>query len=411
MTSIRSVASLLAGVACGAYFLVLSGCALNTALPPDQPKTAQVPPAEPVKLPPPPPPPPPKPEPRPPITHAKPPAPAAAAEPPVVRETVEGRIVKLWFGTNRKPELENKMLFGAKRDVKLNFGTCEVLVPTSHETGSLGRSDWDLLKRMMGRDDPLQMHGLPQRLDGAAFWQSLKAAMEYYKGKDGHALIFIHGYNNSFEDAALRTAQIWADLKINGAPAFFSWPSRDGTLRYTDDEATIDASEIYLEEFLTKVTANLKAEKVHVIAHSMGNRAFLRVVSNAVARAEHKSGFRFAKIFLAAPDVDKDLFLQLARAYPQVSEKTTLYISEGDKAVLTSELLHDYERVGSPPPVITVKDIDTVDVKVKKGLLSLGHSFFAEYGTVMEDIRSLMVRGTPSDKRKSKGGYWELAAE
>lgn len=36
------------------------------------------------------------------------------------------------------------------------------------------------------------------------------------------ALVYIHGYNVGFEEAAIRAAQIGFDLKIGGITAFFS---------------------------------------------------------------------------------------------------------------------------------------------------------------------------------------------
>lgn len=60
---------------------------------------------------------------------------------------------------------------------------------------------------------------------------------------DRHAVVFIHGYNVSFDQAALRCAQLGADLGLPGITAFFSWRSR-GTLRgYIEDEASIEAAE------------------------------------------------------------------------------------------------------------------------------------------------------------------------
>ncbi len=61
-------------------------------------------------------------------------------------------------------------------------------------------------------------------------------------GDSPHALVFLHGYSVTFENAAIRAAQLGVDLKVTGAIAFFSWPSRGNPLFYTPDEATIEAS-------------------------------------------------------------------------------------------------------------------------------------------------------------------------
>ena len=69
------------------------------------------------------------------------------------------------------------------------------------------------------------------------------------------------------------------------------------------DEATIEASERAITEFLIDFTTNCGAEKVHVIAHSMGNRGLLRALQRIAASAETRTRIKFGQIFLAAPDV------------------------------------------------------------------------------------------------------------
>ncbi|MFK0731826.1 MAG: alpha/beta hydrolase, partial [Gloeotrichia echinulata HAB0833] len=86
------------------------------------------------------------------------------------------------------------------------------------------------------------------------------------------------GFNVSFEDAALRAAQIGVDLQVPGIMAFYSWPSRGKLVSYPADEATIEASERYIAEFLLNLVQKSGAEKIHIIAHSMGNRGLLRAM-------------------------------------------------------------------------------------------------------------------------------------
>lgn len=80
------------------------------------------------------------------------------------------------------------------------------------------------------------------------------------------------------------------------------------------DEASIEASERAITDFLMDFKAHYGAEKVHVLAHSMGNRGLLRALQRIAAQTLGR--VQFSQIFLAAPDVDRDLFLDLARLYP-----------------------------------------------------------------------------------------------
>jgi pimeloyl-ACP methyl ester carboxylesterase len=110
-----------------------------------------------------------------------------------------------------------------------------------------------------------------------------------------HALCFLHGFNVTFADAAIRAAQIGYDLKVPGATAFFSWPSRGSVAAYPVDEASIEASERAITDFLVDFTAHCGAEKVHVIAHSMGNRGLLRALQRIAAQAQTLGRLQLAR--------------------------------------------------------------------------------------------------------------------
>ncbi len=174
-----------------------------------------------------------------------------------------------------------------------------------------------------------------------------------------------------------------------GATAFFSWPSRGGLKNYSVDEATIEASERAITEFLIEFSANCQADKIHVIAHSMGNRGLLHALQRIAGNAETQGKVKFGQIFLAAPDVDRDLFLELAEFYPKYAERTTLYASDGDLPLHLSGILHDAPRAGYFEPYTVAPGIDTVAVPDFDVDL-LGHSYFAQAEALLHDIHDLM---------------------
>src|SRR5260370_26727034 len=85
--------------------------------------------------------------------------------------------------------------------------------------------------------------------------KEIEAALK--EGEEPQALVFLHGYNVSFEDAAIRAAQIGYDLKVPGPVAFFSWPSRGSLAAYPADEASIEASDQPIADFLVGFDARL----------------------------------------------------------------------------------------------------------------------------------------------------------
>ncbi len=306
-------------------------------------------------------------------------------------EAGEGTVYPVWFGTNRKPDGLGG--FGPERHDRTTRGRAEVFVPQGHRFGETGTPFWKKLLRRDLRDDTLRLQQMTTQ-ERDAWLGEIQQTMRDAKGAGDspHALLFLHGFNVTFEGAAIRAAQIGVDLLVPGATAFFSWPSRGSVTAYPADEASIEASEQAITDFLVDFTANCGAEKTHVIAHSMGNRGLLRSLQRIAANAETRGKVKFGQIFLAAPDVDRDLFLNLARLYPDHAERTTLYASARDLAVHLSWKLHDAPRAGYFVPYTLAPGVDTVAVP-DFDLDLLGHSYFSQAEALLYHIRDLMLNG------------------
>ena len=316
-------------------------------------------------------------------------------EPPS-EEAARDQIYAVWFGTNRAARVKDAQFrgFGPDRDEQIRYGRCEIFIPRTHRLGSLG-SPW--FRRMLMGDDRLTLRDV-QLLAVDAFWSSVADHLANVGQHERHAVVFIHGYNVSFNDAAVRAAQLGCDLKIFGPMAFFSWASRAKTLRYTNDEAAIEESEHDIQQFLVSFAERVKPDAVHVIAHSMGNRALLRAVDRIVSSAAAEVSTRFGQLVLAAPDVTPGLFRRVAESYRRVAERTTIYVSSRDRALALSEIVHGGSRVGdSSDGVFVAEGIDTVVAsEIDAGFL--GH-FTPGAREVLSDLHDLLHRGTPAEKR------------
>lgn len=324
----------------------------------------------------------------------------------------------VWFATTRQPldPADPGRGYGPERDPAgtVHHGVCKVFVPRSHTVGSLGSSWWKRLVTFT--DDRLVLRSVTEQAE-AAFWEGLAGQLASVAADERDAVVLIHGYNVSFEEAALRAAQLGFDLQIRGAMAFYSWASKGDVEKYTMDEATVDLDEQPLADFLCDLVQRSGARRVHLIAHSMGNRALIRAVDRIARDAQRRSGVRFGQIILAAPDIDSRLFAQLCQAYTQMAERTTLYASPRDRALGASEWLHGYARAGLLPPVQIEAGIDTVNVS-STDLTVLGHGYVAEARSVVADIHAL-IRGNraPSERfglqhvSDDRGrGYWMIAS-
>ena len=295
---------------------------------------------------------------------------------------------QVWYATTRRPvnAADRSLGYGIDRDDRVHYGTCTVFVPRSHKIGSVGSPWWK--RTLMLTDDRLRLLAIG-RLAEESFWKSVAEQLANKPVEDQDAVVFVHGFNVNFQEAALRAAQIGFDMQVKGAMAFFSWASRGELGKYLADEAAIELDEDLIADYLCDFALKSGAQRVHVIAHSMGNRAVLRAVDRIARDAERRAGVRFGQFILAAPDVDTRKFQQLCGAYRALSERTTLYVSSRDVAVETSRWLHDFPRAGLLPPVTIADGIDTVNV-VNADLTLLGHGYVAEARSVVSDMHALI---------------------
>jgi esterase/lipase superfamily enzyme len=221
--------------------------------------------------------------------------------------------------------------------------------------------------------------------------------------------IFVHGFNNSFEDAARRTAQMAYDLDFDGTPIMYSWPSQGSTTAYAIDEAAVGISGRRMADFLETVVAQSGAQRIHLIAHSMGNRALIEALQTYLAkRAPENRQHIFGQIVFTAPDVDRDYFTDAIQSLTGTAERVTLYASDNDYALRSSQFFHGAPRAGTAGDVIVkLAGVDSIDMSSVPAD-ALGHSYFAANSGAIYDIFRLLWRGEPPPQRcgmsNRKGG-------
>jgi esterase/lipase superfamily enzyme len=233
------------------------------------------------------------------------------------------------------------------------------------------------------------------------------------------ALIFVHGYNVSFEDAARRAAQISVDLKFPGRTLMYSWASAADPKSYTVDEDTIDWSRKYFAEFLHLALTEIGARDVHVIAHSMGNRALMDTLERLNLSKLPPGAATLCQVIFAAPDIGRDKFVQLAKAFSTRAQRCTLYASSRDVALKASRAVHGYPRAGEAGTSLVVVDgVDTIDAsQVDTSLMGLRHSYFGSKRSILGDMFDLIaLRLGPDDRFELQAAgdagrrYWSYRA-
>jgi esterase/lipase superfamily enzyme len=321
-------------------------------------------------------------------------------------------IVKVFYATDRRRSSgprEIVIKYGSEQSLpgKLEYGECEVSIPDIHVTGQMESPS---LLRFEFRADPKKHIVLwkTTSFEEERFYTEVSASVAKSELKD--AFVFIHGYNVSFEDAARRTGQFAYDLKFVGAPILYSWPSNGKVADYMKDENNIIWTTPHFETFLHTLSQRIGADRIHIIAHSMGNRAVceaLRALSY-----DPNTQLKLTHLVLAAPDIDAGTFSQLSTLLQKHSNHVTLYQSRHDRALMASKKLHGNPRAGEP--LLVIKGMDTIDAS-NVDTNFLGHSYWSQERIVMADIHSMLERDEPAAirfgldlKENAVGHYYEF---
>jgi len=189
------------------------------------------------------------------------------------------------------------------------------------------------------------------------------------------------------------------DLKFDGAPILYSWPSQGELVEYTIDETNVAWTQPHFKAFLLAVARQSGATSIHLIAHSMGNRALTSALED-LADEMRDSTHLFRQVVLAAPDIDADTFRQeIAPAIVKTADRVTLYASSLDEALALSKRVHGYPRAGeSGEQLVVVPGVDTIDVSaVDTGLI--GHDYYTDSSGVVADLVDVIQGALPPQKR------------
>ena len=326
--------------------------------------------------------------------------------------------VPILFGTNRQRIAKGDVFdFSGDRSDTLVFGRAIVTIPSgeARKVGEIRRTSWTDPRGWFQSavDDPGRYFTVPQ--SGLRQFSSLAelmaAATERGSEKSAtgeHAIVFVHGFNVTFEQGLLRAAQLAGDLsnaREYGSIFLYSWPSagNPSPSAYQYDLESADQAIPHLVTFLRDVVARSGAKRIHVIAHSMGNVAVLGALQKLAPDGPVEP--LFDQIILAAPDIDAGKFRKQIKDIGHIASGLTLYASANDRALMLSgKMRRDYPRAGDVPPVgpVIVSEADTIDVSaISDDIFSLNHAYFADRRELLNDMGLLMQFGIRPPTRRN----------
>jgi esterase/lipase superfamily enzyme len=257
--------------------------------------------------------------------------------------------VRIFVATTREAA-DLPQYFNGERSSKLAFARLDITVPRTHKAGDLELPD------IGAAADPAKHFAVVDvnRLDLPPIVAEVKREIQRRPATERDVLVFVHGYNTNFADAAYRFAQIIYDSGFKGVPVLFTWPSRGQLLQYPYDRESAFYSRDFLEANLHAISRDLGTTRIDILAHSMGTLLTLEAVRQAAIRGDGSFGGKLRDIILAAPDVDLDVFRTQMR---QIKRPVTVFVSADDRALAFSRrFAGDKTRLGA----ISAKDTEIV---------------------------------------------------
>jgi esterase/lipase superfamily enzyme len=226
-------------------------------------------------------------------------------------------------------------------------------------------------------------------------------------------LVFIHGFNNRFDDSVFRFAQIVHDSHAPVVPILFTWPSRGSVLAYGYDRESTAYSRNALESLLKAISRDPAVGEISILAHSMGNSLALETLRQMAIR-DGRVTPKIRNVLLAAPDVDVDLAREaMIEMGPKANRPAfTLFVSQDDRALAVSRRVWGSEaRLGAINPdqepyrtQLEQANVTVLDLTKLKAGDALNHGKFAESPEVVQLIGKRLAEGqTVTDSRVGLG--------
>lgn len=319
-----------------------------------------------------------------------------------------------WQGLTEQSQLAERT-----RPVELELGAVEELGAFPDEPYKIKRSG-----------DGMLLRDRAELVRHAAANETLRAEIRrrLERSPTGEVMLYVHGFNETFADAAFTTAELCHFLGREPVCSFFTWPaSTTGNflISYTNTTETADFAVAHLKKTIRTIATMPEVKGLHILAHSRGAAVTLsaarELALEAIAAGKEPAPlFKVKNLVLLSPDIDIDIASQqltgfisdpdLVTVWPEarlpraLDGRLTVYSSPQDRALLVSQILfRSRNRVGQLRPedipesaqryLETRGGTDLIAYEGKRTDL-FGHGYFTTNPRVSSDLVQLIRYGT-----------------
>jgi esterase/lipase superfamily enzyme len=280
--------------------------------------------------------------------------------------------------TTREPDKLGNNGFSSERAQYPTYLRMVVSVPPGHRPGTI---EWP--------------RGTPNAASSFAVIESKVISHEKFidmAAAGRSALVFVHGYNNNFQESLFRLVQISADADARSTPILFAWPSRGSFSSYLADR---DSSNFSRDE-LVQTLDDLGTRKVEtkILAHSMGSWLTVETLRQLRLQSKSLSLGQIDQVILAAPDIDIDIFRKQLKVVGNLKKPIIVLSTKDDLALATSRWLSGASaKAGAldidDPRTIALaeeRNLQIIDISDLRAPTRIRHDRFVTLATMLPRI-------------------------
>ncbi len=258
--------------------------------------------------------------------------------------------------------------FGIGRSPEPIFLRYDLSVPPSRPKGDLpsARRDIDPATHFIGKARKVY----PTNRD---FRAELNAALLRREAGHREAVIYVHGFNNTFDEGVLRIAQLTEDFQMPGVAVHYSWPSAGSVFGYAYDRDSVLYSRDGLSQLIDEVRA-AGARTVVIVAHSVGSHLVMEALRQRSLEKPGSVVDDVQGVVLISPDIDVQVFRSQVLRIGKLPSPFAIFVSKRDRALNLSALVTGQrDRLGTVSAE-TVADLEVTLIDVSN--FSDGSSHF-----------------------------------
>jgi esterase/lipase superfamily enzyme len=203
-----------------------------------------------------------------------------------------------------------------------------------------------------------------------------------------NVLIYVHGFNQTFETAALDAARLSDGVKFAGETMVFSWPSKAKLLDYGYDRESAMWSRDAFDQVLEGLLASPTIGRINIVAHSIGTMLTMEALRQLYAKHGDAAADRIGAVVFASPDIDVDVFSASVERIGPLAAKITVIAATNDRALAVSRWMNGgTTRVGAAEKAQLEKlGLRVIDAS-QQGWGIINHDLFLSNAGIRQVIR------------------------